>query len=116
MSMQARLFGKKCVSAVWIIIVLAFTMTFTGRAYPQVAGATLTGTVSDASGAVIPNAQVIISDVATGATRTASANSAGLYNAPNLLPGNYEVKVAAPGFRTQLEKGITLTVGAEQLL
>jgi Carboxypeptidase regulatory-like domain/TonB-dependent Receptor Plug Domain/TonB dependent receptor len=116
MSMQLRLFGKKCVSAVWIIVVLAFTVTLAGRANAQVAGATLTGTVLDASGAVIPNAQVSISDVATGVTRTATTNNAGLYNAPNVLPGNYEVKVTAPGFRTQLEKGITLTVGAEQLL
>jgi outer membrane receptor protein involved in Fe transport len=88
----------------------------TGQANAQVAGATLTGTVTDSSGATLPSAQVSITDVATGVTRTVSSNAAGLYIAPNLLPGSYEVKVAATGFKTQLEKGITLTVGAEQVL
>src|SRR6266850_216433 len=84
--------------------------------YAQVAGATLTGTVKDSSGAVIPNAQVAITDVATGVTRTVSPGSAGLYTAPNLLPGTYEVRVTATGFRTAVQKGITLTVGAQQVL
>ncbi|MBZ5660995.1 MAG: carboxypeptidase regulatory-like domain-containing protein, partial [Acidobacteriia bacterium] len=43
-------------------------------------------------------------------------DSSGLYSAPNLLPGNYEVSVTAPGFSTQMRKGITLTVGAQQAL
>src|SRR6266436_924134 len=84
--------------------------------YAQVAGATLTGTVKDSSGAVIPNAQVAITDVATGVTRTVSPGSSGLYTAPNLLPGTYEIHVTATGFSTQVQKGITLTVGAQQVL
>jgi hypothetical protein len=88
----------------------------TGQAYAQVAGATLTGAVTDSSGATLPNAQVTITDVATGEARTVSSNAAGLYLAPNLLPGSYDVKVAATGFKTQLQKGVTLTVGAEQVL
>jgi hypothetical protein len=72
--------------------------------------------VTDSSGAVIPNVQVSINDISTNVVRTVSTNAAGLYIAPNLQPGSYEVKVAAPGFRTRLEKGITLTVGAQQLL
>jgi hypothetical protein len=50
----------------------------TGHVYAQVAGATLTGTVKDASGGIIPNAQVAIRDVATAVTRTVSAGGAGL--------------------------------------
>jgi hypothetical protein len=84
--------------------------------YAQVAGATLTGTVKDSSGGVIPNAQVTITDVATAVVRTVSSNSAGVYIASNLVPGDYEVRSTAQGFRTQLEKGITLTVGAVQQL
>jgi outer membrane receptor protein involved in Fe transport len=95
---------------------LVIAVFATGQAQAQVTGATLTGTVSDASGAVIPNAQIVATDVATGVARTVTANSAGLYIVPNLLPGNYEVRVSATGFRTKLEKGVTLTVGAEQLL
>jgi hypothetical protein len=97
-------------------VIVAISILGTGQAYAQVAGATLTGTVKDSSGAVIPNAQVAITDTATGVTRTVSPGSAGLYTAPNLLPGTYEVRVSATGFSTRLQKGITLTVGAEQVL
>jgi hypothetical protein len=95
---------------------VAVTLTVTSQVYAQVAGATLTGTVKDSSGAFIPNAQVAITDVATGVTRTVSADSAGLYAAPNLLPGTYEIRTSATGFSTTVQKGVTLTVGAQQVL
>jgi Carboxypeptidase regulatory-like domain len=82
----------------------------------QVAGATLSGTVTDASGAVIPNAQITIKNVATGVAATIPTNADGLYTAPNLLPGTYDVKVSASGFQTHVQSGITLTVGAQQVL
>ena len=76
----------------------------------------MTGTVSDASGAVIPKAQVSIKNVATGEVRAVTTDAAGFYTAPNLLPGSYEVTVTAPGFSTEVRSGITLTVGAQQML
>jgi hypothetical protein len=82
----------------------------------QVAGGTISGTVTDSSGAVIPNAQISINNVATGVSRTETANSDGFYSAPNLLPGTYEVTFTAPGFKTEVRSGITLTVGAAQVL
>jgi hypothetical protein len=72
--------------------------------------------VKDPSSATIPNAQVAITDVATGVTRGVTTDSAGLYTAPNLLPGTYEARVTATGFSTHVQKGITLTVGAQQVL
>lgn len=84
--MRLRLFRDKCASIVWITVAVVASLTMAGQAHPQVAGATLTGTVRDASGAVIPNASVSITDVATDVTRTVSTNGAGLYIAPNLLP------------------------------
>jgi hypothetical protein len=95
---------------------MAVSLTMTARAHAQVAGATLTGTVKDSSGAFIPNAQVVITDVATGVNRTVSADGAGLYAAPNLLPAIYEIRVTATGFSTAVQKGVTLTVGAQQVL
>jgi hypothetical protein len=74
-------------AAVWLSVIVAFSMLGIGQVYAQVAGATLTGAVKDSSGAFIPNAQVVITDVATGVARTVSADGAGLYAAPNLLPG-----------------------------
>jgi hypothetical protein len=99
-----------------VILILVITVLCASPAYAQVSGASLTGTVKDPSSAIIPNAQVSITDVATGIVRTVSTDVAGFYSAPNLLPGNYEVRVTAKGFSTQLQKGITLTVGAQQRL
>src|ERR1700736_5008075 len=114
--MLTRLFGKKCILTAWIFALVTIHILGTGQAYAQVSGATLTGTVKDSSGAVIPNAQVVITDVATGVSRTVSPGSAGLYIAPNLLPGTYEIHVSAMGFSTAVQKGVTLTVGAQQVL
>jgi hypothetical protein len=109
-------FSKRCSVVPLVLVFFCIGLLLASRGYAQVSGAMLTGTVTDSSGAVIPNAQVSITDVATGVTRTISSGGAGLYTAPNLLPGTYEIRVTAHGFRTQVQKGITLTVGAEQAL
>lgn len=85
-------------------------------AYAQVAGATLSGTVTDASGAVVPQAQISIKNVGTGISTVAPTNADGLYSVPNLLPGSYDVTVSAHGFKTEVRSGINLTVGAQQVL
>jgi len=114
--MLPKIFLGKFSAAVWVCVIAVISILGTGQAYAQVAGATLTGTVKDSSGAFIPNAQVAITDMATGVTRTVSPGGAGLYTAPNLLPGGYEIRVTAMGFSTQLQKGVSLTVGAQQVL
>src|SRR5258708_11486173 len=116
MQLDAFMNMKKMCGALTLVIVLAINVFWTGQAYAQVSGASLAGTVSDSSGAVIPNAEVAITNSATGVTRTVSSGSAGLYTAPNLLPGIYDIRITAPGFSTQVQKGITLTVGAQQSL
>lgn len=62
--------------------------------------ASITGTVSDATGAVIPGVEVSITNVGTGFVRTAVTNDAGLYRVSNLPPGKYSVKAALTGFKT----------------
>ena len=84
--------------------------------YSQVVGGSLSGTVADESGAAIPKATVSIMNVATSVTTNVTTNGQGIYNAPNLLPGNYQVTVSAPGFETTIQSGIILTVGAQQVL
>jgi hypothetical protein len=84
--------------------------------YAQVAGATLSGTVTDASGAIVPQAQISIKNVATGISTTVTSDAAGFYLAPNLRPGTYEVSASAAGFSTEVRTGIALEVGALQVL
>jgi hypothetical protein len=79
----------------------------------QVAGGTLSGTITDPSGAAVANAQIVIKNVATGVAKTATTNTDGLYSAANLLPGEYEVAVSATGFNTEIKRGITINVGSE---
>src|ERR1700681_5013497 len=99
-----------------VIAILAIAQLFTAQASAQVSGATLSGTISDPSGAVIAGAQVIITNKATGIVRTVTTDTAGLYSAPNLQPGPYEVAISAMGFSTTKEQNLTLTVGAQQTM
>jgi hypothetical protein len=82
----------------------------------QMVGATVSGTVVDASGAVVPNVTIVAKNVATGGTANAVTNGVGVFDAPNLQPGIYDISASAPGFSTLVRKGITLTVGQELVL
>jgi len=97
-----------------IVLTLCFLASIPG--YAQMVGGSLSGTVTDESGAAIPKATVSITNVATGVTTNVATNAQGIYNAPNLLPGNYQVTISAPGFQTVIEGGVILTVGAQQVL
>lgn len=98
------------------VVALTFSLFVSLPVYAQVAGANVSGTVTDPPRAVIPNAKVSIMNTATGVTRDVTTDSAGFYSVPNLIPGIYEVTTTAPGFSTQVQSGVTLTVGAQQVL
>ena len=103
-----------------IILLTFFTLTVfldvVPCAHAQVSGAAMTGTVLDSSGAVIPNARISIKNISTGEVRESTADASGFYSALNLLPGGYEITVTAPGFSTEVRRGVTLTVGTQQVL
>ena len=71
----------------------------------------LQGTVTDSSGAVLPNAAITIRDAATGATRTVKSDSQGNYSVPALPPGRYEMEAAAAGFANAKTTGVVVNVG-----
>jgi hypothetical protein len=75
----------------------------------------ISGTITDASGAVVPEATITITDKATGVARTAVANAEGLYSAPALMPGEYEVRVERPGFRIVLASAQVVAGGTATL-
>ena len=75
----------------------------------QLANCTLSGTVYDASGAVVPDARVALKDRSTNTTREATSNSVGFFSFPSLLPSTYDVTISAKGFKLWTQKGITLS-------
>jgi len=81
----------------------------------QVAGGTVSGTVTDPSGGAVPNAQVTVLNQATGVARNLVANESGFYSAPNLLPGPYQITASASGYATTVEK-LEVKVGAETVI
>jgi hypothetical protein len=94
-------------------VLTAFFVAFAGvSAGAQTSGAgTINGTVMDPNQAVIPGAQVTVTNTDTGVTHAYTTNGAGLYNAPFLLPGHYQVDASAANFGKIQEKDITLLVG-----
>ncbi len=78
--------------------------------------ASLSGTVTDPSGAVVPNAQVTVHSLGTGLDRIVKTDADGIYSVPSLVPGNYSIAVSASGFGPyKLEKMILLVDQAATL-
>jgi len=92
-----------------LIVVLMIVLSPHLRA--QEAGGTIVGTVTDPSGAAVSGANVSIKNIATGVERSVPTNDDGLYVAPNLMPGSYEIQVTATEFASTLVRQVVLTVG-----
>ncbi len=88
---------KVLATTVIVVLCLAFSTVSSG----QTNNATLNGTVSDSSGALIPGVSVTATNTGTNVVTTAVSNEAGVYNFASLLPGVYKVSAALPGFQTQ---------------
>lgn len=90
-----------------------FVIALSEITFAQMSTGTISGTVSDATGAVIPGAAVTVKNVDTGVSRSLTTNAQGRYVVPQLSPGDYEVTTTASGFQTEVRRGITLAVGLE---
>ena len=113
---------SKRILSVLLLIVSWYSLSTVARAQDT---GLISGTVTDQSGAVIPNASITVTNKTTGAVRTITANNEGLYSAPSLVAGDYEVRVEVQGFRTVLRPAvvqagtpttvnIAMTLGATQ--
>jgi hypothetical protein len=90
------------------MIAMVFLTSVAGRA--QSTTSSLTGTVTDTSGAVVVGAEVTIANTATGVNYKAKTDDRGVYRAAQLPPGSYTMQVASSGFETQSVQTFTLLV------
>src|ERR1051326_6834551 len=78
--------------------------------------AAIAGTVTDSTGASVPEAAIQVRNTGTGGVQATTADQQGRYRVPELIVGDYEVSASKPGFSTVVHRGITLTVGAQPVV
>src|ERR1700689_478042 len=95
------------------LTVLFLLLVQSQRVFGQVDEGAITGTVSDPSGAVIPNAQVTLTNTDQGLTLTTTTNGSGVYTFSPVRIGHYSVSTAAPGFTTTKQSNLQVAVGQQ---
>src|SRR5215831_20088707 len=100
-------FSKFCLG-VLVLLLTSLTASMSGQ---SVSTSQVSGVVQDESGAVVPGAQITLTQTETGQVHKVTSNSAGNYTIPDLPSGPYSLEVTATGFSTYVEKGIVITVG-----
>jgi hypothetical protein len=113
MLIRVRVSSKVLRRAGHLAILLALMLVTAAAAAAQGTNATLTGTVTDDQGGVLPGVTVTVRNMDTGTTRTVVTEADGQFRVPALLPGPYVVTGELAGFTTVSLTGITLTTGQE---
>ena len=104
------MFSKRCAS--WLVCLLSFASLLGSQiTRAQTATGTISGTVTDPKGLAMTGVSVTLLNVDTGSESIYSTNEAGLYAAPYLQPGNYELRAMATGFQSVVTKGVAVHVG-----
>lgn len=114
MSILPRLLRHACAAVLIGIAVIASGGL--PRLHAQAGTASISGSVTDASGAVLVNATVQIRNTGTGVTQNLITDTQGRYVVPDLPIGVYDIQASAAGFQTGIHKGITLTVGSQPVV
>jgi Carboxypeptidase regulatory-like domain len=99
-----------------VVLSTAVFFAFNVRLAAQQTTGTIQGTVSDSTGGVIPAASVQVKNSGTGQTQATESDAQGRYRVPDLAVGDYEVQASKTGFTTVIHRGITLSVGGEQVV
>ena len=102
--------------AVAALLLLALGCMHAPPARAQAPTATILGVVKDASGAVVPGAEITATNTETGIARSAHAGNDGAYRLPSLAVGSYDIAAQHPGFQSMIQRGLRITVGAESVI
>ena len=101
---------KQCLLRVCLgLLLLALAAPF---AAGQATNGSITGLITDASNAAVPNATITVTNAGTGISRSVTTNDSGSYTIGALIPGTYEVKVGNEGFKTKVQSKVLLETGA----
>src|SRR5499426_4919941 len=85
-------------------------------AVAQITTATLSGTIKDETGGVLPGVDVVVTNLETGLTRSAVSDAQGYFAVAGLAPGRYEARASLQGFATGVQSGIVLAVAQQAAL
>jgi hypothetical protein len=115
---RGKAVAPKALPSIVILLPLLFTFhdSFLTNVYAQSATATLSGTVKDETGAVVPNANISIISVTQGFERNTTTNGNGSFVVPLLPPGDYEVKAEHEGFAPAQVTGVVLNVNDQKII
>lgn len=105
--MSKNLVGISIIRMAFVVLLMSVPTSFA-----QSTNATILGTVTDASGAVIAQAAITVTNADTGISKASSTDTSGDYRIPELLPGQYSVRVAAKGFKSFVRNGLNLDARA----
>ena len=100
-----------------LVITLFIILTLcTVHISAQVTTGTISGTVADSTGAVLPGVKIDITNEGTGASRIVMSDAAGRFSAPSLAVGSYKVAASLEGFQMEIRNGVALGVGRTAIL
>ena len=107
---QKHRFSKYCCSAFTTGMAALLALILPGSGLAQGTTGSITGTVTDSSGAIVPGATVSVQNVETGLIRTVTTSDGGTYTVTTLLPGHYSVKVEKTAFKPFLQTNVILQI------
>ena len=96
--------------ALSLTLCLALVTAISGATFGQAVYGSIFGTVTDSSGAAVPNATVTITNIGTNVSETTRSNGSGNYTQTRLIPGTYRVKVEAPSFKAAVVETVVVNV------
>src|ERR1700723_2099800 len=105
--------NPKAAKLALVLGIVMYALVFSTEMRAQIAGADLTGTITDPSGAGVPGAKVSLKKLTTDQLVETQTDSGGRYDVPNVMPGDYELSVSAAGYSTNTIK-VTMTAGSDK--